>query len=649
MSARSAIEELKSKLTLWKALRTAPFCFAARRRLPPSPSSRLLQAKYGKAEADRSRAAGCTTTGEPDTAPAHPAMATAQQLETWALPRLQQLLPLDEGSLKQVIQYADTLPKDAAAEHLKNLLGDDAKALEFISSFNQRRQGAPTPAQSGHHDNASSSSAAAVSRASPAGGRGGRGGKKRTNIHALPARQVAGHGQVDGAYRKNTVDDYIPTASRARQSHKDQVANNLALQERPPDATQLPLITDDAHAKTQPVVSKLPPSAAGSLVSDSLSSTKPSSQSSRTTSPAPRAKVNISGGTAMHGASTALSDLDSAIRSLEIQTNPSLSTSSTADNEKRKCACMATRHPLLDIAPNCLNCGKVICAKEGLGPCTFCGEPLLSADEIGKVLRVLKDERGDEKMKVNNAAHKKADVAQGKARPLTGRDFLAQTSSSARSSPLSSAPATPAGSDDEASSKAKAHRDKLLTYQASNARRTQIHDEAADYDIPTSGTNMWASPAERAQQLKRQQKVLRELEWNARPDYEKRRVVASIDLKGGKIVRKMADVEKPDFSSQDDGAESEHLHRTPVPPSADTHSAGGKGTFSNNPLAAGLVRPKAREEKAKDAVREKTNTWRRVQMDEDQGDNEAWILDGGVYGGQAPQDRRLGEEEHAFG
>lgn len=68
----------------------------------------------------------------------------ASTLEQWALPRLQQLLPLDDESLKQVIQYTDSLPKDEAAEHLKNLLGDDAKALEFISSFNLRRQNAPT-------------------------------------------------------------------------------------------------------------------------------------------------------------------------------------------------------------------------------------------------------------------------------------------------------------------------------------------------------------------------------------------------------------------------------------------------------------------------------------------------------------------------
>ena len=46
---------------------------------------------------------------------------------------------------------------------------------------------------------------------------------------------------------------------------------------------------------------------------------------------------------------TSIDDLDSAIRSLEISTNPKL---------RRACNCQAARHPLLAAAPNCLSCGK---------------------------------------------------------------------------------------------------------------------------------------------------------------------------------------------------------------------------------------------------------------------------------------------------
>jgi hypothetical protein len=533
----------------------------------------------------------------------------ASPLMAWALPRIQQILPLDDESLKEIISYADSLPKDAAAEHLRNLLGTEAKSLEFISSFNMRRQSKP-------------SAPASAARASYASGnpelppaRKGRPQKKKPNIHALPPRQVAPG--PSGGYNKPTEEAYMPASMR--QSHKDQVADNLALREKP-DATQMPLITDDASLTKRPVTSKAPPSASGPLISDSLAPKK-KFQSSRTSSPAP-AKINMTGGTAMHGASTALSDLDSAIRSLELQTNPMLSSSSAADNEKRKCNCMATRHPILDMAPNCLDCGKVICVKEGLGPCTFCGSELIDSENVQKMLKVLKEERGEEKMRANNASHKKAEISHGKARAFTGRDFLAQTSNSARSSPLSSAPTTPAGSDDEAGAKAKAHRDRLLGFQANNAKRTQIHDEAADYEVPSAGTNMWASPQERAQQLKKQQKIMREMEWNAKPEYEKRHVVASIDLKGGRIVRRMAEVERPSF--EEEAQNNEDDYRPPAP--------SGGGAFSNNPLAAGLIRPIAREAKGKEVARkDKGNTsWRRVQMDED--DNEQWILDGGIYG-----------------
>jgi hypothetical protein len=542
----------------------------------------------------------------------------ASSLETWAVPRLQNLLPLDEDSLKQIITYADTLPKNVAAE--------------------PPNEAAPKPSPV---QQASSSNNGTPRTASPASGNEvprpkARQGKKKANIHALPARQLEDRGNVVGGYRKQQEEDYAPKT--ARPSHKQQVADNLALRGKP-DAKQMPLITDTS-APTRQQAPTAPPSAAGQLISDALapSAKKGSASSSRNASPSRKTKIKLTGGTAMHGASTALSDLDSAIRSLEIQTNPSLASDSPAETRKRNCNCMGTRHPLLDMAPNCLSCGKVICLKQGLGPCTFCGSAIISNEEISKVLRILKEERGEEKMKANNASQKKAEVASGKARAFTGREFLAQTSSSTKPSPLSSAAAS---EDEDAKDKAKAHRDRLLAFQANNARRTRIHDEAADYDIPTSGTSMWASPQERAQQLKKQQRMLREMDWSSRPEYEKRQMVASIDLKGGKIVRRMAEVEKPDFSADDEDELENGGYQAPAP-------EGGKaGAFSNNPLVGAMVRPRAKEDKGKGAERvERSSTWRKVQMDED--DNEGWILDGGTYGGRI-EGRVLGAEEHAQG
>lgn len=171
---------------------------------------------------------------------------------------------------------------------------------------------------------------------------------------------------------------------------------------------------------------------------------------------------------------------------------------------------------------------------------------------------------------------------------------------------------------------------------------------------------MWASPQERAQQLKKQQRLLREMDWDAKPEYEKRQVVASIDLKAGKVVRRMAEIPRPDFTKSQD-ADDDDDQEDFIPPVNST----GSGAFSNNPLAAGLIRPTARKEneneKADGTSKDPNNndnnkkqrvTWRRVQMDQDQGDNEQWILDGGVYGSQQQHQNKnvpLGEEEHAYG
>ena len=516
-------------------------------------------------------------------------------LASWAVPQLSHLLSIDEDSAKQIIAHSASLPRHKAAEELQNLLGDEPQALEFITSFSDRLRGAPpkpsTPREQSEPSNNLSEVPKSKQRKKKVGGLG-----------KLPEpRRPDNYGDTSGGYIKKDEEDYVVGSSKTRK------ANALALHEKP-DALQVPLEQPNSTSISPIPSPKPPPSAAGPLISDAI----PSRNASRTASPAlkAKAKINISGGTSMHGASSIINDLDSAIRVLEIQTNPSLS--SSQDNSKRRCNCMATRHPLLEAAPNCLNCGKIICVKEGLGPCTFCSHPLLSAGEIQSMVRILREERGKEKIVVNNANQKRAEISK------TPRPFTSQ------STPLSSAPTS--DSETEKLVAAKQHRDKLLAFQAQNARRTRVHDEAADFETPTAGQSMWASPQERALQLKRQQKVLREQEWNARPEYERRKVVASIDLVGGKVVRRMAAVERPKTpESEDENFDSQ-------PQDVEASKTGG-GAFSRNPLLGSLIRPVARiDPKGKGAEREKKQTWRRVQ--DDNGDNEQWILDGGVYGGR---------------
>ncbi|KAL8716199.1 MAG: hypothetical protein Q9220_000104 [cf. Caloplaca sp. 1 TL-2023] len=521
---------------------------------------------------------------------------------TWALSQISRILPLDEQSLQEVLDYSFTLSKDASAEHLRNLLGTSPQALEFISSFNSRRE---TPKS----ESRSSTPEIAERSMKPRK-------KKQPLNKPFNPRQPDDYGNIAGGYQKKNEDDFV--ATKGKQHKEPALANALALSEKP-DARQLP-IPVPASGSPSP---KHPPSASGPLISDLPNVKTISRTASRTSSPAPKTKINVAGGASMHGASTTLQDLDSAIRALELQTNPSTATSSSPSS--RACTCNATRHPLLAAAPNCLSCGKIICVKEGIGPCTFCSTPLLSPPEINAMIRSLREERGREKMTLNNTGQKRAEVA-STTRPFTKSATAAMTENAG----------------DEGLLKAKEHRDKLLNYQSENARRTHIIDEAADYSTPFSGTNIWASPVERALELKKQQAVMREQEWNAKPEFEKRRVVLSLE-KGG--VRRIVEKEKPIREKEiEDGMDGDARRE-------DITTNGGEkaGAFGNNPLLGNLIRPVWKSDAAKSGgVERKRDRWRRVQDDNE--DNEAWILDGGVYGDRNESGaRRLGEEEHAFG
>ncbi|KAL8936130.1 MAG: hypothetical protein Q9216_005097 [Gyalolechia sp. 2 TL-2023] len=549
----------------------------------------------------------------------------------WALSQISRILPLDEQSLQEILDYTSTLSKDASADHLRNLLGTSPKALEFISSYNSRREAPVTESEP---------STAAASEPPDTHKKPKK--KKQPLNKPFNPRQPEDYGNTTGGYHKKNEDDYV--SGRRQQTKEPALANALALSDKP-DARQLPIPAPTSGSSSP----KKPPSALGPLISDLPNVRTGSRTNSRTSSPAPKTKISVPGGASMHGASSTLQDLDSAIRTLELQTNPALTNEPTPS---RACSCNATKHPLLAAAPNCLNCGKIICVKEGIGPCTFCSQPLLSPTEINSMIRALREERGKERMSTNNATHRRADLA------TAPRPFTPTTTTNGNHHPAGSSPST---TTDPSLAAAQSHRDKLLTFQSQNARRTHIIDEAADFDTPVSGQNIWASPTERAKQLKKQQQVLREQEWNAKPEWEKRKMVVSIDVVGGKAVRKMQGAERPKEKLVE---EEEHTNETETEnanePDAGGHNAqpGARRTaaFSTNPLIGSLIRPIWKGKSAEHTTDTQNNerrqemTWRRVQDDND--DNEAWILDGGIYGGErgtGEEQRRLGDEEHAFG
>lgn len=540
----------------------------------------------------------------------------ATGLVAWGVPRLSQLLPLDEESLTQIITYSASLSKDACAEHLKNLLGDSPAALEFISSFNSRRGGGQTSAQSG-----------SVSPA--AGGRDGNGRQtnedrnvqkksKRTKnpIHSAgPPRRPENYGNVTGGYMKSDKDEvYMPVSSSRAGNKRDMgapgasasLSDALSLSDKPA-ALQVPQTTTSASPNASSLVSsrtsspglksstRTPPSAAGPLISDYLPNVKSKTvKSSRQTSSGTStpSKQSITTGN--------IADLTAAIAALEVSTNPTLS------KEQRKCNCNASLHPLFTPAPNCLNCGKIICSLEGLQPCSFCGAPLISSDDIQSMIKELRAERGGEKMRAHNESlHRDGGPGPG-----------------------------PSPSKLDA---ARAHRDKLLAFQAQNAQRTRVVDEAADFETPNVGSTQWMSPAQRALALKKQQRILREMEEKARSEWEKKKTVMSLDIKGGRVVRTYQSSPADSSKEEELDAEEEALARAAAEEHGDQATTSTSGAaFGKNPLlaAGGLVRPvwkaPAGKEPVANAPKERKQTWRRVQDDND--DNEQWILDGGLHG-----------------
>ncbi|CAK7210541.1 hypothetical protein SCUCBS95973_000817 [Sporothrix curviconia] len=669
--------------------------------------------------------------------------------------QLGRLIDLPDDDLQQVLDYATTLSKAATAEHFANLLGDSPAAIEFVSAFNARRHD-PAAGCAAAVAAPSSASPSPSGTSTPAGiepvPKHTRTKKKKAPLHALPPRQVTSLAPPQGTVynKKDAGGNYMGGGGGAGGGGSGRssgattplaVAGAGIVRGATPVSGLAPTSTPPPQGspKKPPPAQQQPQqkqrNGGGSLISDALApktkKTSPappsSSSSSRDTA---TTKISITGGTAMHGAATALADFDAAIRSLEVSTNPTLSgTASPEDAHRRRCNCVATRHPLQMAAPNCQSCGKVICVKEGLGPCTFCGSPLLSPAEVQAMIKELRAERGREKMAADREAHRRPD-ARGKGGGMTHAQHAAPHMIAGQTKwggdddgfvSLAEAAKAAENAQQTAEAKARAHRDRLLAFQAQNAQRTTVRDEAADFDVGDAmagedgiSKNLWATPEERARELRRQQKLLREMEWNARPEYEKRQQVLSIDVTGRKVFRKTVTVDTPRPVTPDSAEERENDEYGHHGPGAavltdadgnkdmrDQRVANNGGAFSKNPLLGHLIKPvydarsrakaeeeakKKREEevrkkdrkekdgketegkekakgKGKDKAeggkdeagsstvpddaplpgrREAGSRWRRVQDDLD--NNEAVILDGGIYGAGVPNTLPVGDE-----
>lgn len=131
---------------------------------------------------------------------------------------------------------------------------------------------------------------------------------------------------------------------------------------------------------------------------------------------------------------------------------------------------IATKHPLLTVAPNCLNCGKIICTLEGVGPCTFCGTPVLSKEQMVALVAEAKKKRAEQKRLQNQQIQQR----KAKAAQTPAVAYAAKVSGDIIPRMAYQEPTFDDAKEEENRRRAEAQKEKLLEFQRTSAKRTTV-------------------------------------------------------------------------------------------------------------------------------------------------------------------------------
>ncbi|KAG0051885.1 hypothetical protein BGZ83_003212 [Gryganskiella cystojenkinii] len=287
-----------------------------------------------------------------------------------------------------------------------------------------------------------------------------------------------------------------------------------------------------------------------------------------------------------------LSELEKAIRAIDLATE-----SANAAKERKPCYCLATKHKLNVFAPNCLNCGKIICALEGPGPCTYCGKPVVSVDQQQAMVLELKREKA--------ALAKQQAMATAKRKPKAATLSTAGYASKLGGG-LSAATGTAGGwaeldnshnnrdgrmTEEEElqeamkASLAQAHKEKLLEFDRTSARRSHVIDQATDFVLPGDRPNLWLTEEERQQQTEKARQNLDKV-TAAASGYQRAKVM-TIDVVNRRVVVEAAAQVIPDEDEDDDAvpeptSKFDQAKSTSI--SGGNKHGGRGGAFAMNPL-----------------------------------------------------------------
>jgi len=158
---------------------------------------------------------------------------------------------------------------------------------------------------------------------------------------------------------------------------------------------------------------------------------------------------------------------------------------------RHPCECLAQKHGLIN---NCISCGRIVCEQEGAGPCYFCGSLVCSKAEEEVLAR-------DSKKSAKLRKH------------LMSQTFSDEVSSSKESSDYQ---------------KAVEHKNKLLEFDKSSAKRTRVIDDECDY-FSTNSTK-WMSSKERQVLQKKEQELLEKRHES------RRNKKVTLDFAGRKVI-----------------------------------------------------------------------------------------------------------------
>ncbi|XP_057322102.1 activating signal cointegrator 1 isoform X1 [Microplitis mediator] len=152
---------------------------------------------------------------------------------------------------------------------------------------------------------------------------------------------------------------------------------------------------------------------------------------------------------------------------------------------RHKCDCEAKSHSLIN---NCLNCGRIVCAQEGSGPCFYCNELVCTPDQQSILA-----------MQTKQSDHLYNKLMDQKI----AKDQMQQQA-------------------------ALQQRDKLVEFDRNSVKRTQVIDDQSDYY--QSSDSVWLSNKERAE-IQKHQEELRNLKHASR--FTKK---VTLDLYGRQII-----------------------------------------------------------------------------------------------------------------